>query len=162
MLALDEEPRSQTTLALDDEEQQALRARSRVDLSRRDTAGVVSETDTDVRSSTIAPALRVLKAHGRKLTIHRGANFVATARWEGVVTERFATYFVAQLIDLDNDEEATAEFDLNELSEPDIPLCEPGAFFYWAVGYEVRRSGQRVRAAPIQFRRRGSDQLANE
>ena len=148
------------TAEIPDEELQARGSRSRRDLSRRDTSGLLDERVT--HATTFAPSVKVLKPQGRKLALNRGASFIASARWEGVVTERYATYFIAQLIDLDTDEEATAEFDLKELNEPDVPLCEPGAFFYWAVGYEIRRSGQRVRSAPIQFRRRGVDQLLHD
>lgn len=91
----------------------------------------------------------------------RTRRFIATARWEGVVTERFDTYFEAEVIDLDVDESATAQFDLDDLSYSDRRLCEPGALFYWSIGYDVKDGGQRSRSSVIAFRRlgpgRGSD-----
>lgn len=85
----------------------------------------------------------------------RNRRFIATARWEGVVTERFSTYFEAEVIDLDGDETAAAQFDLADLSDSDRHLCEPGALFYWTIGYDVKEGGQRSRASVVAFRRMG-------
>jgi hypothetical protein len=85
--------------------------------------------------------------------------FIALARWEGAVTECLATYFAADVIDLQSDSTASVEFDYHELSVPsDRALCRPGNLFYWAVGYEIANSGERRRASVIIFRRRGTDQ----
>jgi hypothetical protein len=81
--------------------------------------------------------------------------FAPTSRWEGTVLERFDSYFSAEVVDLDNDEVAVAEFDLGELSSADISLCEPGALFYWTTGYETKDSGQKSRSSVIAFRRTG-------
>jgi hypothetical protein len=82
-------------------------------------------------------------------------SFVATARWEGTVVESFGSYFLADVIDLKSGESASVEFEYDELSDADRPLCEPGALFYWSVGLETRPSGQRVRASVVVFRRVG-------
>ena len=87
--------------------------------------------------------------------IQRKRHFVALARWEGAVLERFDSYFVAEVIDLDTDERAIVEFDLTEVSEADRSLCEPGSLFYWSIGYDVKDSGQRSRASVLRFRRLG-------
>jgi hypothetical protein len=79
--------------------------------------------------------------------------FIPLARWEGEVTERMSSYFAAHVQDLDKDESAMVEFDIAEVSGVDLPLCEPGALFYWTVGYDVRQGGQRIRASVITFRR---------
>ena len=84
-----------------------------------------------------------------------GASFIATSRWEGAVSERFATYFSAEVIDLATGENAYVEFDLSEVASSDLPLCEPGSLFYWATGYRIETSGQRARSSVIMFRRRG-------
>jgi hypothetical protein len=81
--------------------------------------------------------------------------FIPLARWEGTVAERYATYFVAEVIDLESDESATAEFEINELTPGDVPLCEPGALFYWTIGYDVKEGGQRSRVSVLHFRRLG-------
>lgn len=84
------------------------------------------------------------------------ASFVATSRWEGAVSEKFATYFSAEVIDLTSGESAYVEFDLSEVASSDRALCEPGSLFYWATGYRVEAGGQRARSSVIMFRRRGA------
>lgn len=88
-------------------------------------------------------------------------SFMPTARWEGAVVEVFNSYFVGDVIDLDSGEQATVEFDLNEVSPSDLPLCEPGSLFYWTVGYESKESGQRTRSSSLFFRRAGRTATLN-
>jgi hypothetical protein len=126
---------------------------SRIDRSSTQTSGS-AEINIALQTTTEGP-LKVLRQMLQEPDIQPAVSFTATARWEGVVTERFATYFSADVIDLDSGESASVEFDLDELSRADISLCEPGALFYWAIGYETRRTGQRLRVSVIQFRRRG-------
>lgn len=83
----------------------------------------------------------------------RNSQFKALASWEGAVLEVVDTHFVAEVIDLQTDERAIAEFEWSDISSSDRPLCEPGALFYWSVGYEIKESGQRSRASIIRFRR---------
>ena len=45
-----------------------------------------------------------------------------------------------------------AEIYLNEVEEEDHALIEPGAVFYWSIGYLDRPSG-RIRASVVRFRR---------
>jgi len=80
--------------------------------------------------------------------------FIALQRWEGVVLEVMSESFVARLVDRTEpgpDEEA--EFRLDEVSRPDLPLVVPGAVFYWSIGYLDRPSGQRMRQSVMRFRR---------
>ncbi|MET9912934.1 hypothetical protein ABZZ74_40220 [Streptomyces sp. NPDC006476] len=81
--------------------------------------------------------------------------FIPLARWEGTVIERYETYFVAEVIDLNTDESATAEFEIGEVTPGDLHLCEPGALFYWTIGYDVKEGGQRSRTSVLHFRRLG-------
>jgi hypothetical protein len=82
-------------------------------------------------------------------------SFVTTARWEGVVLERFSTYFSSEVVDLISGESAYAEFELLDVSKADVALCEPGGLFYWAIGYRVEATGQRARSSVLTFRRMG-------
>jgi hypothetical protein len=62
--------------------------------------------------------------------------------------------FRARLVDLARqapDEEA--EIYLSEVSDDDKSLVEPGAIFYWSIGYYTDKSGQRRRSSLIRFRR---------
>ena len=81
-------------------------------------------------------------------------NFVSLQKWEGTVIEVMKDSFIARLQDLTQegpDEEA--EFSIEEVSEDDKHLVEPGAIFYWNIGYHDSRSGQRRRSSIIRFRR---------
>jgi len=66
----------------------------------------------------------------------------------------FDEYFLARLVDMESpspDEEA--DILKKEISDEDLQLIEPGAVFYWNIGYQVDPSGQRKRASVIRFRR---------
>lgn len=76
--------------------------------------------------------------------------------WEGYVTEIREDTFVARLIDVSasqNVEEEVADFLISDLSHDDLFLLKEGAVFRWVIGYQRRRSGQKIRASQIVFRR---------
>lgn len=123
---------------------------------RADTA-TVDVLTSEVRSTENERQWRLRKPRVEMPQVRRNRQFVTLARWEGAVLERFETYFVAEVIDLDNDERAIAEFSLEELSEAERSLCEPGSLFYWSIGYDVKEGGQRNRASAIRFRRLGTE-----
>lgn len=84
----------------------------------------------------------------------RQNTFRSLQKWEGVVLEVEGDYFRARLVDLTcpgPDEEA--EISIEELSPEDLELLEPGAVFYWNIGYHNSVNGQRTRASQIRFRR---------
>jgi len=73
---------------------------------------------------------------------------------EGNVIEVLEDSFVARLIDTTGkgpDQEAEIPF--AETTEEDRDLIQPGSIFYWDIGYDVRKGGQRIRCSLIQFRR---------
>jgi len=76
-------------------------------------------------------------------------------KWEGTVTSVGDNEFVAVIRDLTDPsfppEEAT--FSVEEVPEPDLSLVFSGSIFYWNVGYETTRSGQRKRVSVLRFRR---------
>jgi hypothetical protein len=74
--------------------------------------------------------------------------------WEGVVLDVEDDAFRARLINVtgDNvDEEVTLAID--ELCDFDLELLEPGAIFYWSIGYRQELRGARERVSRIRFRR---------
>jgi hypothetical protein len=80
--------------------------------------------------------------------------FIPLQKWEGTVLQVLKESFFARLVDLTSggmDEEA--EFPLEEVSDADRSLVEPGAVFYWNIGYVDSLSGQRTRASVIRLRR---------
>ncbi len=86
--------------------------------------------------------------------LHRQTRFEFLQKWRGVVLEVSDESFLARLVDMESpapDEEA--EILKREISDEDLQLIEPGAVFYWNIGYQVDPSGQRKRASVIRFRR---------
>jgi len=81
-------------------------------------------------------------------------NFRLLQKWEGFVLQVRKDAFVARLIDQNHDgPDEEAEIPLEEISEEDQALVQPGAIFYWSIGYLDSRGGQRIRASVIRFRR---------
>lgn len=114
------------------------------DLERRP---IFSEKSPLLEKSQEAPV--VIRKH-----FELKENYRLLQQWEGVVLEVYEDYFIARLHDLTGkypDEEA--EFSFEEISENDKELLEPGAFFYWNIGYHESKSGQRTRSSIIRFRR---------
>lgn len=80
--------------------------------------------------------------------------FDALQKWEGHVVSVSEADFTATLVDLTQPGvEEEVVLDLSEVSEDDVPLVQPGAVFYWSVGYRVEQSGERSRSSVIWFRR---------
>jgi hypothetical protein len=79
---------------------------------------------------------------------------IALQSWEGDVLDVDDTSFVARLTDVageHQDEEVKLLRD--ELSDFDLELLEPGAIFYWTIGYRQRVRGSRERVSRIRLRR---------
>lgn len=81
--------------------------------------------------------------------------FELLQQWEGTVLSVREDEFDAELSDRTG--RATdleiATFPLEEVSESDRDLVVSGAVFYWSIGFEVARSGQKRRVSLIRFRR---------
>ena len=81
-------------------------------------------------------------------------HFHALQKWQGTVSEVTGSTFTARLLDLmEASGEEVAEFDLEEVSVGDHGLVEPGAVFYWSIGYRTEPSGSRSRTSVLVFRR---------
>lgn len=79
--------------------------------------------------------------------------FKALQKWEGHVLEVTDDSFLARLVTIEGEGPAQeVEIPLEELEQEDRKLVEPGAVFYWSIGYLDRPSG-RLRASQIRFRR---------
>lgn len=78
--------------------------------------------------------------------------FISLQKWRGMVIENNGDTFLAKLTDLNGkapDEEA--EILISEVSEDDKKLLQPGAVFYWNIGYHTTSYGQRKRESMISF-----------
>jgi hypothetical protein len=74
-------------------------------------------------------------------------------KWEGYVIEVEQDTFRARLVPIVGEgSDQEAEIYLEEVEKEDRALIEPGAVFYWSIGYLDRPSG-RISASSIRFRR---------
>lgn len=82
-------------------------------------------------------------------------SFQALNRWEGYVKSIDGEEFIGIVHDLDNpnapQEEVTV--DLADISQDDRELIQPGAVFYWNIGYRITEYRQEIRCSEFRFRR---------
>ena len=79
--------------------------------------------------------------------------FKAIQKWEGKVISLSGDTFKATLSPIVGDElEQEAEIYVQDVTPDERSLIEPGAIFYWSIGYLERPSG-RVRESVLRFRR---------
>jgi hypothetical protein len=83
------------------------------------------------------------------------AVFQLIQSWEGVVLWVTDDAFNVRVVDLTGDRpDEEMELEKRELSDFDLELLEPGAIFYWRVGYRMKvPHGARERVSQIRFRR---------
>jgi len=81
--------------------------------------------------------------------------FHVLQQWECVVDGIEGDSFTADLLDLTDPSKPReiVEIPLIEISEADLALLLPGAVFYWILGYEITRGGQKRRVSEIRARR---------
>ena len=81
---------------------------------------------------------------------------VPLQEWEGYVIDISERGFTARLVDITRQEHIAAEeadFDLEEVSDPDLYLLREGAVFRWTIGYETALGGSKKRVSQLVFRR---------
>lgn len=82
------------------------------------------------------------------------STFVVRQKWEASVLEVGSDSFTASLTDLTGEEsDEVAEFDVGDVAKDDLKLLEPGAVFYWSIGYYTNDEGTVRRTSEIRFRR---------
>ena len=92
------------------------------------------------------PMARIAPEEGRE-------RFQALQKWHGHVLEVREDTFVARLTPTAGEgPEQEAELYVEEVAADDRWLIEPGAVFYWSIGYLDRPSG-RLRVSILRFRR---------
>jgi len=80
--------------------------------------------------------------------------FIVLQKWEGIVQSVSSESFIARLTNqTDAGPDQDAEFAKEEIDLPDHALIQPGAVFYWILGYSDSPGGQRVRISCLRFRR---------
>ncbi len=79
--------------------------------------------------------------------------FKAIQKWEGKVISLSGDTFKATLSPLVGDKiDQEAEIYIEDVTPDERPFIEPGAVFYWSIGYLERPSGRR-RESVLRFRR---------
>jgi hypothetical protein len=80
--------------------------------------------------------------------------FVRKQEWIGRVERVLADRIFVSLTDRTSpNEEEVAELSLEEVSARDRELVQPGALFYWIIGYRDAADGQRRSESLLRFRR---------
>jgi len=102
----------------------------------------------DINESAIPPKLTASSAFPSV-----SDTFRALQKWEGYVIDVYEDTFLARLIPIRGEgSDQNAEIYIEEVEPADRALIEPGAVFYWSIGYLDRPSG-RHRDSFIRFRR---------
>lgn len=89
------------------------------------------------------------------LTYNRHREVQVEHEWEGVVLSKGINEFQARLIELSNVNhvEEIAEFDLDIVSDSDLPLLREGAIFRWIIGRSRSPDGTIELLSKMVFRR---------
>ena len=120
--------------------------RMAVDYPKHDEGTAVTQLGNVVR----APELRYL----REVPRIRPSLFKCVKKWECVVIQVEEDTFTARLVDASGEsEDSMSAFSIDEVSRDDRRLIEPGAVFYWSIGYKENASGTRTRESILVFRR---------
>lgn len=122
---------------------------SSVSESVQDTQPALTTSPT----SEVRAPQRVTKIVPLRTTSELPGNYLSLKSWEGVVTKILDQEIKSILYSDDSEPPVEATIPLSEVSEDDLELVEEGAIFYWNIGYEVTRFGQRKRNSTIRFRR---------
>lgn len=101
----------------------------------------VTSADTVARGEVVAAQ----RTHRQRLLHH----------WECAVERVGTSTFTATMRSLRDpeDSEKEAEIPIDEVSPDDLELLEPGAVFYWSIGYDTTPGGTRRRFSQLKFRR---------
>ena len=104
------------------------------------------------RSEFLPPVLPTT----RSVDVTGRPSFIALQEWEGTVSSVGDEGFTARVIGLTHSNEhpdEEAEFPMGELSDDDVSLVTPGAFFRWSVGITRLPGGGKRPTSQIVFRR---------
>ena len=133
---------------------------------RRAFSGDVQSTDArEISPNTVTLERYALPAAGTGLRFLAPAidknlvKFVSEQRWQGYVSNADDTSFRAVIFEMSSDksvdEDADAseeiEFNKNEVAEMMHSFVQPGAIFFWDVGFQIDSSGQWNRHSIISF-----------
>lgn len=118
--------------------------------AERQTATSLTGSGKDSSSRLPSSATKVIVP---PVTLPVRISSVVLQKWEGFVIAVDAETFTARLTTLTGDEgDQVAEIYNDEIDDEDRALLEPGAVFYWSIGYLDKPSG-RERFSQIRMRR---------
>jgi hypothetical protein len=119
----------------------------------QESSAEISSGQEQTKANTTEGPSATKAATRSKTTVQSLERFSVIQKWEGKVLEVEDDMFLAELTTIKGEEDQlVAEIYLEEVDESDLPLLEPGAIFYWSIGYYKRPSGT-IRASLIRFRR---------
>ncbi|NEX17828.1 MAG: hypothetical protein C1943_14715 [Halochromatium sp.] len=84
------------------------------------------------------------------------SSFLPLQEWEGHVIDISERGFTARLVDMTREERVASEeadFDFDDVADPDRSLLREGAVFRWTIGYETAPGGSKKRVSQLVFRR---------
>jgi len=134
--------------------------KDQIDALLAQTTGILNaQHDRDLKTfvnELKAPEIR--RQEVRSLGSFRLDRTLPLATWEGVVEKRYSSGFLGRLALVDNGITDTStfkfsEFDLEEVSESDFELVQPGATFYWSIGRRRNEAGTVTNFSFVRFRR---------
>jgi len=102
---------------------------------------------------SLYPPLDLMRPRLEYFTSLTREQFRVLQKWEGYVIKVRRDTFLAKLVPIvGGGPDQEAEIYLEEVKKQDRALIEPGAVFYWSIGYLDKPSG-RHRTSLIRFRR---------
>ncbi|MEW6277333.1 MAG: hypothetical protein AB1758_01840 [Candidatus Eremiobacterota bacterium] len=109
---------------------------------------------TEVWYAGVCPANVVRPAFVHKVPEPvRKPRYSCEKSWEGTVLSIQPDGFSARLCEPGGAPDLEAAFTLEEVAPDDLELVQPGAIFYWNLGYRDSPSGERERFSMLRFRR---------
>jgi hypothetical protein len=116
----------------------------RIDTATRDSHPSVGSEERRINIPVVDP--RVPEARPSR------ERFLAMAKWRGRVLEVNGGTFRAVLSPIVGDEHTKeADIYVEDISPDEHTLIRPGAWFYWSIGYHVRKSGVREKMSLFRF-----------
>lgn len=111
------------------------------------------KSDTFHTSHGIAP--KRMRFHDMRTRITLVRQVQILQQWEAVIEEVFKDSVSLKLIDINNSNAMTelAEVSVEDFSPTDEDFIRQGAVFYWTIGYELRKGGQKCRISELRPRR---------
>lgn len=125
-------------------------------LSMEEYAEAISEWRDRSDADPLLDAMKKFRAGKAQDRVAPRSSFEPLQEWEGYVVSGDQSEFVARLVDITSTRQVETEqatFSMDDVSNDERHLVQPGAVFRWSLGYERRVSGTRCKVSSLVFRR---------